>query len=120
MTTRTFTAADWLAGALTDADLHDDETILETEIDDMPVVVAQRLTAADWRTLIVATVVILVLGVVLVWACYPDQPNEALSAMMERLSPGVIVLYVWAMTILPLVIVEWAVILLIVKLRGQL
>lgn len=108
MTTRTFTASDWLLTGLTDADLHDDdEPILDTELDDMPVVVErQRLTAGDWRTLIVATVVILLLGVLLAWVCFPGQPDLAVDA--------------WLQTLLPGVLIEWAVILLIVKLRGQL
>lgn len=107
MTARTFTAADWLLTGLTDADLHDDEPILETELDDTPLVVERkRLTAADWRDFIVATVAILLLGVLLVWVCFPGRPDLAVAG--------------WTLVLLPAVVVEWCVILLIAALRGQL
>lgn len=118
--TRMFTAADWLKAemsvGLTDADLHDEEDdILDTEPlptdDAAPWQARQRLTVADWRELIVATIVILLLGVVLVWVSFPDNPNEALTAMMEKMSTGAIVLYAWAAIVLPGVVIVWVVIL---------
>lgn len=114
MTARTFTASDWLTAGLTDADLHeDDEPILDTELDDMPAMVAgrQRLTALDWRILIVTTIVVLLLGALLIWVSFPDNPNEALTAMMEKMSTGAIVLYACAAIVLPGVVIEWVVIL---------